>query len=32
MVFSRSNSMIKRPRAGMQTDWDDADRNDTDDF
>jgi len=24
MVFSRSSPIIKRPRAGTQTDWDDA--------
>jgi len=24
--------MTNRPRAGTQTDWDDADRNDTNDF
>ena len=24
MVFSRSKLIIKRPRAGTQTDWDDA--------
>lgn len=24
MVFSRSEHIIKRPRAGTQTDWDDA--------